>query len=519
MIHDFSTKKSVNQQAIVSQKDQPVEIESKPKPILIIPKTEDLKKTEANSKPPFEHINSKPIALPEPVVKKNPPISLPPKPILEIPSKKSEVIEDDDKYRAYYKEPEKDKFYEGIRSKEDLTLACVDIEPIIQRERISKDKYEVYRMGDFVEDERKAIMPQLGLDIGTKTIVAAFKNKQGQIDYISEINGFWPFERATPFIENMLKDTNKVRSDGSKRPAHYFKHEESNQLIVLGRDAEEFAYSKNDTLKRPMAEGGITPDELSMTVLSSIIHGILATAEKDLGKFDSNLTLCYCTTAPALNKKNNIEYHERVMDIILKSYNSESNIKLHKIKESHAIVLNMSPDGTGIGISWGAGTVTVTYVKYGLEVYSFCWVGAGDWIDENVAIRHGYDPHAMKTMRKASKETPTTVAKAKMNVDLTPGTTYDDRLLLDISLHYDVLINQVINGIIAGFQEHEAEARIEDGVNVYMAGGTSSPKGFAERVAHLFSKNELPFVLGNVSRSDKPLFTVAGGCLTAAEMY
>lgn len=514
MIHDFITKKAVNDPKIVTDKPKTPELVIK-EPVLSI----------ANKPEPLP-IESKPFQLPPSIhkpeivkEKKKPELKTKPSVPLIEPVTKTPALPDDDKYSAYYKTPEKDRFYEGIKSIEGLCLGDVDYKPIKARIEMVDKIYQVYRMGDAVQDERKAIMPFLGLDIGTKTIVAAFKSKDGEVNYISEINGFWPFERATPFIENMLKDPSKVRSDGTKRPAHYFKHEESNQLIVLGRDAEEFAYSKNDTLKRPMAEGGITPDEMSMTVLSSIIHGILETAEKDLGKFDSNLSLCYCTTAPALNKKNNIEYHERVMDIILKSYNSESAIKLHKIKESHAIVLSMSSDGTGIGISWGAGTVTVTYVKYGLEVYSFCWVGAGDWIDENVAIRHGYDPQAMKTMKKVCKETPTTVAKAKMSVDLTPGATYDDRLMLDISLHYDVLINQVISGIIAGFNENEAEARIEDGINVYMAGGTSSPKGFAERVALLFSKNELPFVLGSVTRADKPLFTVAGGCLTAAEMF
>ena len=520
MIHEFKTSKSAPNQKIVIDKPKVPELVLK-EPIhsLLTPKT-IIKNNETPTAPSVTISNETPpkikdLDLAISKLKDTKPIK---ETVLEAKADQ-DSRKKDLKYSAYKQDPEPNKYYEGLEEDAELLLGTVDIPKTRIKTLVSREKYQVYNMGDFVTDERKAIMPHLGLDIGTKTIVAAFKDKSGQVNYISEINGFWPFERATPFIENMLKDSNKVRSDGTKRPAHFFKHEETNQCIVLGRDAEEFAYSKNDTLKRPMAEGGITPDEMSMTVLSSIIHGILNTAEKDLGKFDSNLTLCYCTTAPALNKKNNIEYHERVVDIILKGYNTESAIKLQKIKESHAIVLNMSPDGTGIGISWGAGTVTVTYVKYGLEVYSFCWVGAGDWIDENVAIRHGYDPNALRTMKKASKETPTTVAKAKMSVDLTPGMTYDDRLMLDISLHYDVLINQVINGIISGFQEHEAEARIEDGVNVYMAGGTSSPKGFPERVALLFSKTDLPFVLGTVTRSDKPLYTVASGCLTAAEMF
>ena len=52
-----------------------------------------------------------------------------------------------------------------------------------------------------------------------------------------------------------------------------------------------------------------------------------------------------------------------------------------------------------------------------------------------------------------------------------------------------------------------------------MAGGTSSPNGFAERVAMILSNSELPFKLGTVTKSDKPLYAVSSGCLAAAEMF
>lgn len=375
----------------------------------------------------------------------------------------------------------------------------------------------VYRLGDDYEGER-ITMANLGLDVGTKTMVLSFKDDKGKMQYISEINGFWPFERGTPFIENMLNDTNKIRADGVKRAARYFKDEENGQLVVIGKDAEEFAYSKNDTLLRPMAEGGISPDDMAMTVLTAIIHGLIGMAEKQIGKFKEEVKICYCTTANAINKQNNIAYHERAVDLILRSYNSAQKLSYNKIKESHAIVINMSPDGTGIGISWGAGTVTVSYVKYGLEVYSFCWVGAGDWIDTQVAMRHGYDPE-MSKFKKKSKETPTTVAKRKQEIDLSPNCTQKDRLALDIELHYDVLINQVVEGIIQGFNENESEARIEDGITVYMAGGTSSPKGFSERVKDAFARKSPPFEIKAVKRHDNPLFCVAEGCLKASEMF
>jgi actin-like ATPase involved in cell morphogenesis len=375
----------------------------------------------------------------------------------------------------------------------------------------------IYRLGDDYTGI-KVIMKHLGLDVGTKTIVVSFKGDDGKSRFISEINGYWPFERATPFVENMLNDPKKKRSDGTERPARWIKLE-NNRIIVLGRDAEEFAYAKNDTLLRPMAEGGISPDEEAMTVLSSIIHGLINMAENDLGKFDEEVKICYCTTAPAINKDSNIDYHQRVVNMILENYETKAKKTVNNIKESHAIVLDMSQDATGIGISWGAGTVTVSYVKYGMEVYSFCWVGAGDWIDTQVAMRHGYDPELSKARKKVAKETPTTVSRRKMEVDLTPGKEPEDRLGMDIVLHYDVLISKVIEGIVTGFQEHEAEARIEEGVNIFMAGGTSSPRGFAQRVIKKLEETDLPFSVGEVKRSNQPLYCVADGLLKAAEMF
>lgn len=376
----------------------------------------------------------------------------------------------------------------------------------------------VYRLGDDYTGQR-VTMKHIGIDIGTKTIVVAYPGENGKSNFIAEINGYWQFERATPFVENMLNDPKKKRSDGTERPARWLKTTDTNKILVLGRDAEEFAYAKNDTLQRPMAEGGISPDEDAITVLSAIVHGLLDMAENDLGKFDDKIKLCYCTTAPAINKESNIDYHQRVVDMILANRESKAVTTVSNIKESHAIVVNMSPDGTGIGISWGAGTVTVSYIKYGMEIYSFCWVGAGDWIDTQVAMRHGYDPELFKTRKKMAKETPTTVARRKMDIDLTPGHEPEDRLGMDIVLHYDVLISHVIGGIVQGFQEHESQARIEEGVNVYMAGGTSAPKGFVQRVAKKLDEATLPFTIGEVKRSSQPLYCVAEGLLKAAEMF
>ena len=100
----------------------------------------------------------------------------------------------------------------------EYTPSKITPPPIIKEIPEVFEEIEVYRLGDEYIKER-VIMSNLGIDIGTKTIVLSYKDAKGKTGYISEINGYWIFERATPFIENMLNDPNKIRSDGTKRPA------------------------------------------------------------------------------------------------------------------------------------------------------------------------------------------------------------------------------------------------------------------------------------------------------------
>jgi len=355
-------------------------------------------------------------------------------------------------------------------------------------------------------------MADLGIDIGTKNIVLAYENGNNKVSFIQETNGYYVYPRPSKFVENMLDDSTKVRSDGTKRTAKWIKFEGNPGIYVLGRDAEELAYAHNDTLLRPMADGGVAQDDDAMLVLASIVQGLLEVAEHEIGKFSDNLNICYCTTADALNSSVNVDYHKRVIDLIIDGYETNVNINTSSIKESHAIVLKESPDGTGIGISWGAGTVTVSYVLWGNEIYSFCWVGAGDWIDLEVAKRHGYD---IERHRKKSKETPTTVCRAKEKINLSD--LPEQRLLLDIALHYRILIKNVITGIVNGFIDNEHEARIDGAINIYMAGGTSSPVGFCDLVKQLVDEESLPFDVNDIVIAENPLYTVASGCLIAAK--
>jgi hypothetical protein len=393
----------------------------------------------------------------------------------------------------------------------------VDLEQKSSQSVIADEELEesIFVFGlDGLQDDcitRRTAMNAIGIDIGTKNIVLSFRNNKKLI-FIKEINGYYLIPRPSKFIENMLDDPNKTRSDGTRRPAKWIRLDGKDGIYILGKDAEELAYAHNDTLLRPMAEGGVAPDEDALMILSSIVQGLLSMCEHDAGVFEPEITLCYCTTAKALNHAMNIDYHQQVLNLIISSYETTSTIKTTSIKESHALVLKETADATGIGISWGAGTVTVSYVLWGNEIYSFSWVGAGDWIDSEVAKRHGYDPDAP---RKKSAETPTTVCRTKETIDLTHS--YTSRLELDIILHYRILIQNVIRGIVQGFIDNETNARIDKPIDVFMAGGTSSPSGFEEMVAELFQEEKMPFAINKIKRCKDPLFAVSEGCLIAAE--
>ena len=353
-------------------------------------------------------------------------------------------------------------------------------------------------------------MSALGIDIGTKNIVLAAR-QHGKVKFLREVNGYFCYPRPSHFVEAMLSDPNKTRSDGCKRAARWLRLSGQQGIFVVGADAEELAYAHNDTLLRPMAEGGVAQEEEALTILSAIVQGLLRTAEKEFGALSDGTKIVYATTAPALNRPLNLEYHERVIDLIVGGYHK--NFQAQPIRESHALVLKESKDGTGIGISWGAGTVTVSYVLWGTDIYSFSWVGAGDWIDLEVARRHGYDSN---NLQRRPRETPTTVCRRKEQIDLSKP--HADRLGLDLLLHYRVLVQNVIAGIVRGFIENEDRARVDKPLALFMAGGTCIPTGFETLVQDVLRAEHLPFEVDKIVRCTSPLLAVAEGCLLAAEL-
>ena len=347
---------------------------------------------------------------------------------------------------------------------------------------------------------RRGLMQKIGLDIGTKNIVLAYRDTAGTIKYKKEVNGFFKIEQTDGFARRML--------EGQGVP--FFQSADGKYLIALGEKAENIAYTFGHHLRRPMSDGVLSAHEPeAMSIMAVIIRSLI-------GDISEDAVLYYCIPGEPYNATLNVGYHQKIMEAIIHNHKTEKGalVLAHPINEARAIVLSSIPDHTGIGISFGAGMVNVSYCLYGLPVYEFSIVGSGDWID-NEAGRVTSNIERGDDGRDHAK---VLVTKAKEKLNLGAGVPFDN-LDRAIYINYELLIERVAKGIIEGFKKNEQKARAPSPMPIVCAGGTSSPEGFIELFKSVFSKQGMPFEIGEITRAPKPLFAVAAGCLVAATMH
>jgi len=337
-------------------------------------------------------------------------------------------------------------------------------------------------------------MVRLGLDLGTKNIVLAYRDGE-KIREKCEINGYLILDRADDFTEQLLV----------KQGVPFVRR--GNELIAIGRKAEKLAYSFNKTLMRPMAHGGVSMfNDDSLEIITIIIKAII-------GKLNDDAILYYCTTAAPINADVNIDFHKKLVKLVVESYQGEAKIQAFQINEGRCLILE---EPEAIGISWGAGTVTVHAGVLGVPVFEFSICGAGDLVDEEAAKRFGYDP---KHPNNPCSETPTTICRRKEELDL--SVMPDDNVGKAIVLFYEILVENVVNNIVKGLIENKDKFRFDHPLPVVNAGGTSMPKGFMDLLKRQIDKvrDKLVIPIGELRRCSDPLFEVSHGCLRASEMH
>jgi len=332
----------------------------------------------------------------------------------------------------------------------------------------------------------------IGFDCGTYNLICSKRNDKGDFVYKREVNAFLEMELENEFVFNMMK----------KSGVPLIRREDANMAYALGEAAINMAYTMNQIdLKRPMKDGCVNPKEKdAFQIMNIMMHSLLGEISHD------KEIMYYSVPANAINQETDADYHAKILESIFKAYTSENGHKVdaRPINEGMALVYSELADKmfTGIGISCGAGMVNVAFSLFGAEVFSFALVNSGDWIDKQAA--------------KATGETIAYINKEKTKIDLgKEPTTLVERA---IKTQYELMIERTVGGMKKGLEENkDKNARLDQPIDIVIAGGTASPPGFDKLFDKLVRNSGMPVDIGRVIRPEDPVYSVARGCLIAAE--
>jgi actin-like ATPase involved in cell morphogenesis len=329
----------------------------------------------------------------------------------------------------------------------------------------------------------------IGFDCGTYNLVCSHRDEKGNFVYKREVNAFLELPLDNRFVFNMMKTAGVPLIEREK------------VAYALGEAACNMAYTMSQIeLKRPMIHGCVNPKEKdAFQIMSIMMHSLIDGVKKN------GETLYYCVPANAINEETDADYHQRILAAIFKAYKNESGytVDAHPINE--ALALAYAELGkkayTGIACSFGGGMINICYAMYGNPIFSFSIVNSGDWIDRQAA--------------KATGESIAFINKEKMKIDLSKSpSTLVERA---INTQYRLMIEHAVAGIKKGFADVTKTVRTDDAVDIVVAGGTSSPNGFTEIFKETIEQADLPIKIGEIIRPNDPLYSVARGCLIAAE--
>ena len=329
----------------------------------------------------------------------------------------------------------------------------------------------------------------IGFDCGTYNLVACTRDDKGNFVHKREVNAFLELPLENRFVFNMMKNAGVPLIEREKVG------------YALGEAAVNMAYTMSQLeLKRPMTSGCVNPKEKdAFQIMSIMIHSLLDDVKRD------GEVLYYSVPANAINEETDADYHNKILEAIFKAYKSEQGFKVDPRPINEGLALVYAELGkkafTGIGVSFGAGMVNLCYSMYGNPVFQFAIVNSGDWIDKQAA--------------RATGETISFINKEKTKVDLTkPPTTLIERA---IHTQYHLMVEHTVSEIKKGLANASKAVRADAPVDIVIAGGTSSPYGFATLFKDTITAATLPIQIGEIIKPADPLYSVARGCLVAAE--
>ncbi len=323
----------------------------------------------------------------------------------------------------------------------------------------------------------------VAVDVGTMNIVLAEpKGKSAELSTIR--NMYLPLDKNQVTMAE-LSNIDYVETDDS--------------VYIIGNDAFNFSNIFGKSVKRPMAKGLISPDEIdSLDILELIL-------EKLAGKTTDGKCI-YSVPAPSVDSNNNVTYHQGVFHRIF----TDLGYQPQPFNEAMAIIYShcQEEEFTGLAFSFGAGMVNVCLAYKSVEVVAFSVARSGDWIDENVAMSLGTVPNRITAIKEK-------------NTDLQnfmTGNKKERRIREAIVYYYREMIRYSLDQIKNRLSEATDGLQLPESLSIVVSGGTSMATGFLPMFNEVLEeyKDDFGFEIKGVRHADDPLTAVAEGLLVKA---
>jgi hypothetical protein len=330
----------------------------------------------------------------------------------------------------------------------------------------------------------------LGVDCGTFFYQTAENTPDGTTKFKEIRNAFVELEAAEDIEQVLTQNDWQYVTDGK----HYY---------VIGEDSMRVArmFPGKVELRRPMQAGVLNKgEEKKMLVMAKMIESSIGAAP------DDKSIVCTCVSSDPVDDAVDNTFHKARLEGMFKRIGW--NVKV--IEEGHAVILSERPvfkdsDGkevpySGIGISFGAGKVNCVLAYRGLAVLGMSAARSGDWIDRKVADH-----------TDASLSQVTNIKETQLDFN---NIDYDNDILFALDAYYSNMLEYVFKNFAKKFSK--VKSQFEAPIDIVVAGGTSMPKGFVNKVKKVIDGLDLPFEIKDVRRAKDPRNSVVKGCLTQA---
>lgn len=345
-----------------------------------------------------------------------------------------------------------------------------------------------------------------GCDVGTMFLVMSEVDDIAGGESFSVQRNCFLQANSDSDTEETLKENNwtYAKHDGN----YYILGEDAIKLknlltVKVSSDNANMVVQKVGDLRRPMKDGILNTSEekLSMAMIQKLISNLIGKPS-----FPGE-TLCYCAPGDPVDRGFNVIFHKTMLTNFLKSL----GYSVECIPEALAIIFSERPSAvdpenntevnhSGIAISFGAGMANVCFAWKKMPLINFSIARSGDWIDAQAAKTAGIDVSAMTRYKEA-------------HIDLS-NVDYSDMRQAALDIYYQNMIEHALKNFSEKF--NQLDNRVETPLEIVVAGGTASVKGFIPKFEQVLAGLSLPFKVKCVRLATNPLFSVAKGCLAKA---